>query len=200
MGGKDITDLLNKIPDLTKYESLYKHLHSHPELSLQEKETASTIESHLKSLDAGYELHTSIGGHGLVGVLKNGPGPTVLLRADIDALPVLELTGLPYASKVTMKDIADEIEKPVMHACGHDVHITCLLAAAQHLAGIKSEWKGTLIVLFQPNEERGGGAQAMVDDALYKKIPMPDVVLGQHVMTLRSGRIGHRPYVSSEAF
>jgi amidohydrolase len=188
-----IADLLGNIPDLTRYETLYKHFHSHPELSLQEKETASAIASHLKSLNAGYELHTSIGGHGLAGVLENGSGPTVLLRADMDALPVLELTGLPYASKVTMKDVADDTEKPVMHACGHDMHITCLLAAAEHLAGIKSAWTGTLIVLFQPNEERAGGAKAMVDDDLYSKIPIPDVVLGQHVMPLRSGRVGNRP-------
>ena len=106
-------------PDLTSYDTLYKHLHSHPELSLQERETASTIASHLESLRAGYELHTSIGGHGLAGVLKNGPGPTVLLRADMDALPVQELTGLPYASKVKMRDVADGEEKSVMHACGH---------------------------------------------------------------------------------
>lgn len=119
MAGKTITDLMAEKPDLTSYESLYKHLHSHPELSLQESQTASTIASHLESLKAGYELHTSIGGHGLAGVLKNGSGPTVMLRADFDALPVLEVTGLPYASKVTMKDVADDIEKPVMHACGH---------------------------------------------------------------------------------
>ncbi|KAL2037928.1 hypothetical protein N7G274_009403 [Stereocaulon virgatum] len=185
-------DLLAEKPDLEKYEALYKHFHSHPELSLQENQTASTIFSHLESLEAGYELHTSIGGHGLAGVLRNGSGPKVLLRADIDALPVLEQTGLPYASKVTMKDVADGVEKPVMHACGHDMHITCLLAAAEQLAGVKSAWTGTLIVLFQPNEERGGGAQAMVDNALYEKIPKPDFVLGQHVMPLRAGRIGNR--------
>lgn len=186
-------DLLSDKPDLTSYEALYKHFHSHPELSLQERETASTIASHLESLRAGYELCTSIGGHGLVGVLKNGPGSTVLLRADMDGLPVLELTGLPYASKITMKDVADGIEKPVMHACGHDMHITCLLAAAEHLSRIKHAWSGTLIVLFQPNEERAAGAQAMIDDGLYyDKIPTPDYVLGQHVLPLRAGRVGNR--------
>ncbi|KAK4697906.1 hypothetical protein P7C71_g230, partial [Lecanoromycetidae sp. Uapishka_2] len=193
MGEKSITDLLSTKPDLTRYETLYKHLHSYPELSLQEQRTASEIASHLKSLDAGYEIKTSIGGHGLAGILENGPGPTVLLRADMDALPVLELTGLPYASKVTMTDVADGIEKPVMHACGHDMHITCLLAASEHLSSIKSTWTGTLVVLFQPNEERAGGAQAMVDDRLYEQIPRPDVVLGQHVMPLRAGSVGHRP-------
>ena len=192
MGEQGLAGLLAEKPNLEKYEALYKHFHSHPELSLQESQTASTIASHLDSLDAGYQIHKSIGGHGLAGVLKNGSGPTVLLRADIDALPVLEQTGLPYASKVTMKDAADGIEKPVMHACGHDMHITCLLAAAEQLASVKSAWKGTLIVLFQPNEERAGGAQAMVDDALYSKVPKPDVVLGQHVMPGRAGRVLNR--------
>ena len=194
MGDEDFATLFSDLPDLEQYENLYKHFHSHPELSLQETQTASTIASHLESLGAGYELHTSIGGNGLAGVLRNGSGPTVLLRADIDALPVLEKTDLPYASKVTMKDVADGIEKPVMHACGHDMHITCLLAAAEELArtNIKSLWKGTLIVLFQPNEERAGGAQAMVNDGLYDKIPVPDVVLGQHVMPLPAGRVGNR--------
>ncbi|KAF6222945.1 hypothetical protein HO133_000996 [Letharia lupina] len=192
MAEQSLISLLSDKPDLTRYETLYKHFHSHPELSLQERETASTIASHLESVKAGYELFKAIGGHGIVGVLKNGSGPTVLLRADMDGLPVLELTGLPYASKVTMKDIADGIEKPVMHACGHDMHITCLLAAAEHLAHIKHAWSGTLIVLFQPNEERAAGAQAMVDDGLYDKIPIPDYVLGQHVLPLRAGRVGNR--------
>jgi len=193
MAYQSIPELLAEKPDLTRYENLYKHLHSHPELSLQEKETASTIASHLELLNVGYEIHISIGGHGLAGVLANGPGPTVLLRADIDALPVLELTGLPYASTVTMTDVADGVEKPVMHACGHDMHISCLLAAAERLGHLKFAWKGTLIVLFQPNEERGAGARAMVDDGLYDKVPIPDVVLGQHVMPMPSGRLGNRP-------
>ena len=192
MGVDDFARLLSELPDLERYEALYKHFHCHPELSLQESQTASTIASHLDSLNAGYVLHKSIGGHGLAGILFNGLGSTVLLRADIDALPVLEQTGLPYTSKVTMKDTTDDVEKPVMHACGHDMHITCLLAAAEKLASIKSVWSGTLMVLFQPNEERAGGAQAMVDDGLYDKIPVPDIVLGQHVMPLRAGRVGNR--------
>ena len=192
MAGQSLVDLLSKDLDLTKYEILYKHFHSHPELSLQERETASTIASHIESLKAGYELHTSIGGYGLVGVLKNGSGCTVLLRADMDGLPVLELTGLPYASKVIMRDEADGIEKPVMHACGHDMHVTCLLVAAEQLAHIKYAWSGTLIVLFQPSEERAAGAQGMVDDGLYDKIPTPDYVLGQHIMPLRAGCVGSR--------
>ncbi|MCJ1274544.1 hypothetical protein MMC21_002340 [Puttea exsequens] len=192
MAELSISELVHELPDLSPYESLYKHFHSHPELSLQEEQTASIIASHIESLKAGYELHTSIGGHGLVGVLSNGAGPTVLLRADMDALPVEELTGLPYASKVKMKDTADGIEKPVMHACGHDMHVSCLLAASEYLAQIKSSWQGTLVVLFQPNEERAGGAQAMVDDGLFKKIPKPDVVLGQHVLPHRAGYVGNK--------
>ncbi|KAI4157224.1 MAG: hypothetical protein L6R39_000729 [Caloplaca ligustica] len=177
--------------NLDRYETLYKHFHSHPELSCQEAQTASKAASHLESLNAGYEIHTSIGGHGLAGVIRNGTGRTVLLRADMDALPVKEDTGLDYASKVTMRD-NDDVVKPVMHACGHDMHVTALLAAAERLAKMKDSWSGTLIVLFQPNEERAGGAKAMVDDGLYDKIPVPDIVLGQHVLAMRTGSVGCR--------
>ena len=177
--------------NLSPYEDLYKHLHSHPELSLQEHETAALAASHLRKLNAGFEIHTDIGGYGLAGVLRNGEGKTVLLRADMDALPVEEKTGLPYASKVTMRD-SDGIVKPVMHACGHDMHVTCLLAAAEQLVRIKFAWSGTLIILLQGNEERGAGAQAMIDDCLYNKIPVPDIVLGQHVMAERSGHVGSK--------
>jgi amidohydrolase len=177
--------------DLAPYEDLYRYFHAHPELSLQEQSTSQKITAHLSQLKA-FEIHTNIGGYGLAGVLKNGAGSTILLRADMDALPVKELTGLPYASSVTMRD-ADGIEKPVMHACGHDMHITCLLAAAETLANIRDAWSGTLIVLFQPDEERGGGAQAMVDDGLYSKVPIPDYVFGQHVMRMRAGSVGSRP-------
>ncbi|EED20476.1 amidohydrolase, putative [Talaromyces stipitatus ATCC 10500] len=189
---QDLSEILKNAPlDFTHYEGLYKYFHAHPELSQQEKSTSQKIASFLASLDA-YEIHTNIGGYGVVGVLKNGTGKTILLRADMDALPVKELTGLPYASSVTMRD-ADGVEKPVMHACGHDMHITCLLAAAELLASIQHVWSGTLIVLFQPDEERGGGAQAMVDDGLYDKIPVPDYCFGQHVMRMRAGSVGSRP-------
>jgi amidohydrolase len=182
-------------PELSAYEGIYKNLHQYPGLSLQEKLAASIAASHLQSLD-GFDVKTDIGGHGLIGILENGSGKTILLRADTDALPVKELTGLPYASKVTEVDIADGIEKPVMHACGHDMHIACMLAAATTLHAARDEWRGTLIILFQPNEERGGGAKAMVDDGLYdpKKhaCPLPDIVLGQHVMPGAAGTIGTR--------
>ena len=192
MAQRSLSDTLRDASlDLTPYEDLYKHFHAHPELSQQEKSTSQKIAAHLSQLKS-YEIHTNIGGYGLAGVLRNGVGKTILLRADMDGLPVKELTGLPYASSVTMRD-ADGIEKPVMHACGHDMHVTCLLAAAETLATIQHAWSGTLIVLFQPNEERGGGAQAMVDDGLYSKVPVPDYVLGQHVMRMRAGSIGSRP-------
>ncbi|MCJ1367687.1 hypothetical protein MMC16_006821 [Acarospora aff. strigata] len=174
-------------PPLETYEELYKHFHSHPELSHQENQIAATAAAYLRSI--GFEIHKHIGGHGLVGVLKNGQGKTILLRADTDALPVEEKTELLYASKVTMKD-NDGITKPVMHACGHDMHVTCLLAAAELLHRARDSWRGTLIVLFQPAEERGAGAKAMVEDGLYDKIPVPDIVLGAHLMPYRAGTVG----------
>lgn len=187
----NLTDLLKSASfDLTPYEALYKYFHAHPELSRQEKSTSEKLAAHLAQWNV-FDIHTHIGGYGLAGVFRNGPGKTVLLRADMDALPVKEQTGLPYASSITMSD-AEGVEKPVMHACGHDMHITCLLAAAEMLVKLRDSWSGTLIVLFQPDEERGGGAQAMVDDGLYSKVPVPDYCLGQHVMRLRAGSIGSR--------
>lgn len=178
-------------PNLTPYESLYKHFHSHPELSHQEVQTATTVASHLRQLSSSFKITEHIGGNGLVAVLENGHGKTVLLRADTDALPVLEKTGLPYASTVTMKD-NDGIVKPVMHACGHDMHVTSMLAAAELLLSARDEWSGTLMIVFQPAEEIGAGAKAMVDDGFYSKgiVPIPDVVLGQHVMPYKAGVVG----------
>ncbi|GKT42670.1 hippurate hydrolase [Colletotrichum spaethianum] len=186
-------DLLVAAPiDMDKYEALYKHFHAHPELSNLEAQTAKAVAEQLSQLQA-FDITTNIGGHGLVGVLKNGLGNTILLRADIDALPIKEETGLSYASTVTMPDI-EGVMRPVMHACGHDMHMACLLAAAERLVKLKQEWSGTLIVLFQPAEERGTGAKAMVDDGLYDKhqIPVPDFVLGQHVMAMRAGSVGSK--------
>jgi amidohydrolase len=191
MATPPISQLLASAPlDLSPYESLYKHLHTHPELSSHELLTSKTCAAHLTALGA-FTLHTKIGGHGLAGVFENGPGKKILLRADMDALPILEKTGLPYASMVTALG-ADGLPTPVMHACGHDMHMTCLLAAAEMLAKLKESWSGTLIVLFQPAEERGTGAKAMVDDGLYDRIPVPDYVLGQHVMAMRAGSVGFR--------
>lgn len=180
-------------PDLGPLEELYKHLHQNPELSDQESETAALIADKLKVIGPDdLVIKTNIGGHGLAAVLPNGDGPTVLLRADIDALPVEERTGLPYASTKRMMHAATGVEKPVMHACGHDMHITCLLGAAAALFSARAYWAGTLVLVFQPAEERGTGAQAMIDDGLYARhgVPVPDVVLGAHVMPLRAGRIG----------
>ncbi|GAB7353557.1 hypothetical protein MBLNU459_g3991t1 [Dothideomycetes sp. NU459] len=183
-------------PDLADYEALYKHLHAHPELSFQEAATAATIASRLHAIDPSISVSTGIGGHGVVGVLRAGAaaagGATVLLRADMDGLPVLERTGLGYASRARQVDGADGVSKPVMHACGHDMHVASLLAATALMAaaGAAGCWAGALVVLFQPAEERGAGARAMVDDGLYDRVPVPDVVLGGHVMPYRAGWIG----------
>ena len=130
-----------------------------------------------------------MGGTGVVGVLANGDGPTVLLRADMDGLPVLEQTGLPYASTQHATD-SGGTDVPVMHACGHDMHVTCLLGAAAELAAARKAWHGTLMLVFQPAEEAGKGARAMIDDGLYERFPVPDIVLGQHVMPLPAGVLG----------
>ncbi|MGN6129138.1 MAG: amidohydrolase [Nocardioidaceae bacterium] len=182
------------LADLDKVEpwhlDLYQDLHRHPELSFAEVRTAGLVADRLGQL--GYDVHTGIGGTGLVGILRNGDGPTVLARADMDALPVREATGLPYASTATATDASGH-ETPVMHACGHDMHVTCLLAAAQLLAERQQAWSGTFIALFQPAEEVGTGARAMVDDGLADVIPKPDVALGQHVMGLPHDTVASRP-------
>ncbi len=171
-------------------EDLYRALHENPELSHQEQHTAAVIAGRLRR--AGLEVHEGIGGHGVVGLLVNGEGPTVLLRADMDALPVREETGLTYASSATSTD-ADGNEVPVMHACGHDVHVTCLLGAAQLLADTRDAWRGTLVALFQPAEEAGDGARGMVEDDLATVVAGVDVALAQHVMPFAAGRVGTRP-------
>ncbi|KAA0024850.1 M20 family metallopeptidase [Antrihabitans cavernicola] len=170
-------------------EPLYKDLHSNPELSHQEQRTAGIVADRLK--DCGFDVEVGIGGTGVAGVLKSGTGPTVLLRADMDALPVKEATGLPYASAAVATD-ADGNEVPVMHACGHDTHVTCLLGAAQLMADSRAEWSGTLIALFQPAEETADGARGMVDDKLTERIPKPDIALGQHVLAAPAGTVATR--------
>jgi hippurate hydrolase len=168
-------------------EELYRDIHQHPELSHQEQRSAGLVAERLRG--AGFEVHEAVGGTGVVGVLRNGEGPAVLLRADMDALPVREATGLPYASKVTASDAAGT-EVPVMHACGHDMHVACLLGAAQLLADGSGHWTGTLIALFQPAEEVGDGARGMVETGLADLIPKPQVALAQHVMPRRAGSVG----------
>ena len=171
-------------------EDLYRDLHRNPELSHQEKRTAGIVAEKLRG--AGYEVTEGVGGTGVVGVLANGGTRTVLLRADMDALPVAEATGLPYASQVTAAD-ADGNQVPVMHACGHDVHVSCLAGAAQLLAEGRGNWQGTVVALFQPAEETGDGARAMVDDHLAKLVGKPDVALAQHVLPFASGEVGTHP-------
>jgi amidohydrolase len=181
------TNILNDLDSTNAWqEKLYVHLHQNPELSMMETETAAEITRRLESF--GYDVQ-QIGG-GVVGVLANGEGSTVLFRADIDALPVKENTGLPYASTKTSTD-ADGNVVPVMHACGHDVHITAGLGAAELLSKNTDAWSGTYIALFQPGEETAAGAKSMVDDGLMDKIPKPDVALGQHVLTApAAGKVG----------
>jgi hippurate hydrolase len=165
----------------------YQDLHLHPELSFQETRTAGLVAEQLAAF--GFDVTTGVGRTGVVGLLHNGEGPVVLLRADMDALPVREVTGLPYASTQRGTD-PDGNDVPVMHACGHDVHVTCLLAACERLAAERDTWAGTILAVFQPAEELGAGAQAMVDDGLFARFPTPDVVLGQHVVPLPGGIIG----------
>lgn len=170
-------------------ESLYIDLHQHPELSFQETRTAGIAAGHLR--DLGFEVHEQIGKTGVVAIMKNGDGPVVWLRADMDALPVPEQTGLPYASTATGTD-PDCNTVPVMHACGHDMHVTAMVGAAEQLVAERDSWSGTVVILIQPAEEYGEGARAMLDDGLSKIAPKPDVVLGQHVTPLPAGTIGVR--------
>ena len=180
-----VANLGTLLPDL---ESLYQDIHSHPELSMQENRTAGIAADHLRA--SGYDVTPGIGKTGVVAVLRNGDGPAIMLRADMDALPVREATGLPYASKVTADQNGKSV--PVMHACGHDMHVTWLIGAATLLARTRNAWRGTLMPVFQPAEETGAGAQAMIDDGLFTRFPKPSVILGQHVMVGSSGLISTR--------
>jgi hippurate hydrolase len=172
---------------------VYRDLHANPELGFQEARTAGIVAARLTGL--GFDVTTAVGGTGVVGILRNGDGPTVLLRADMDALPVREDTGLPYASTRTATD-RDGRTVPVMHACGHDMHVACLLGAAADLAGTTAGWSGTVATVFQPAEESGQGAAAMIDDGLFGLTGRPDVVLGQHVAPLPAGMIALTPGVA----
>jgi hippurate hydrolase len=177
-------------------ETVYKDIHSHPELSMQETRTAGIAADHLRA--AGFEVTNGVGKTGVVGLIRNGDGPQVMLRADMDALPVHEATGLPYASKVTATDRTGKTV-PVMHACGHDIHVTWLIGAATLFAKSRDAWKGTLMPVFQPAEETAEGSQAMIDDKLFERFPKPDVILGQHVMSMPAGVIAGRIGVTTSA-
>jgi amidohydrolase len=168
---------------------LYRDLHRHPELSFAETRTAAVAAAWLR--EAGFATTDGVGRTGVVGVLRNGDGPTALLRADMDALPLLERTDLPYASQAVGVD-RDGAEVPVMHGCGHDMHVACLLGAVQALAADRSSWRGTVLAVLQPAEEVGQGAQAMIDDGLYDRFGRPDVVLGQHVAPMPAGALAVR--------
>ncbi|HNR78019.1 MAG TPA: amidohydrolase [Parvularculaceae bacterium] len=176
---------------------LFDHFHRNPELSHREFKTAERLAAEIRAL--GYDVTEKVGGTGVVAVLKNGEGPTLMIRADMDGLPVKEDSGLSYASVAMQEDIDGEV-KPVMHACGHDTHITSLVGTARALAARKDQWKGTLVLIGQPAEERVSGARAMLEDGLYKRFPKPDYALAFHVSAgLPSGRIEAAEIAGSSA-
>ena len=172
-------------------EGLYLDLHQAPELSFYEYKTSERMAEELESL--GLTVHTKIGGNGLIGVMENGPGKTIMIRADMDALPIVEDTGLPYASTVTTEDELGNTVG-VMHACGHDVHMSVLIGTARVLHQIRDQWSGTAIFLAQPAEERSGGAKAMLADGLFDEHPVPDFALALHVnASMQAGKVGFCP-------
>ncbi len=164
--------------ELASVVALYKQLHAAPELSYEEEETAAVMAEQLR--DAGLEVAAGVGGHGVVGLMKNGDGPTLMLRCDMDALPIVEETGVPYASTVKVEDRRGAVVG-VMHACGHDIHMANMVGVTRCLAKNKSAWSGTLVVICQPAEERGAGAKAMLEDGLFFRFPRPDYAVALHV-------------------
>src|SRR3954471_5606473 len=181
---------------MSELEALYCDIHAHPELSLQEHRTAEKAAARLQA--AGLAVTTGVGVTGVVGVLSNGDGPAVMLRADMDALPVREATALPYASTVIATD-PDGNEVPVMHACGHDMHVTWLAGTTALLAGARDAWHGTVLAIFQPAEETAQGPQAMMAAGFFERFPKPAVILGQHVMPGPAGAIRYRPGTTQAA-
>lgn len=181
--------LADRIAELAQ---VYRDLHEHPELSGQEVRTAAVVAARLTA--AGFEITTGVGGTGVVGVLRNGDGASVLMRADMDALPVEEIDKVPYRSKVTGVGPDGDVV-PVMHACGHDTHVTALLGAADQLAAQREHWSGTVLAVFQPAEEIGAGARAMLDDGFLDRFPRYDVALGQHVISAPAGHLYAKPGV-----
>lgn len=175
---QDISIAINKDYD-AHLESLFKHFHANPELSLQEHKTAKRLAREIRA--AGFKVTEGVGGTGIVAIMENGKGPLVMMRADMDGLPVLEMSGLDYASKATQMDLITKKEVPVMHACGHDVHITSLVGTARRMQALKDQWSGTLMLIGQPAEERVLGAKAMVNDKLWKRFGQPDYALAFHV-------------------
>lgn len=177
--------------DYSTLEALYQYFHQHPELSFHEEQTANRIADEMRSI--GFRVTENVGGYGVVSVLKNGEGPTLLLRTDMDALPVKEVTGLSYASRVEAIDSLGK-KVSVMHACGHDIHMTVFIGTARRLASMKANWRGTLVMISQPAEERGAGARAMIKDGLFSRFPRPDYNLGLHVSADHSaGTVAYVP-------
>ncbi len=174
---------------LPMVEAIYKDIHQHPELSLQEVRTAGIVAQKLR--EAGFNVTEHVGKTGVVGLLKNGEGPIVMMRADMDALPMQENTGVPYASTATGINKKGETV-PVDHSCGHDLHTSWLLGAAKILSEARQNWQGTLMAVFQPAEETAEGSQAMLDDGMIDRFPRPDVILGQHLLQYRAGTVGYR--------
>ncbi|HEV2079475.1 MAG TPA: amidohydrolase [Allosphingosinicella sp.] len=175
--------------DMPSLISLYRDLHAHPELSMQEVKTAAKLAAEAKKL--GFDVTTGVGKTGVVAVMKNGPGPVLMVRADMDGLPVVEQTGLPYASKVRAISVAG-VESGVMHACGHDTHMAAWVGTARRLASMKDRWSGTLVMILQPGEEIGAGAKAMLEDGLYTRFPKPTHAIAFHdSASLPAGVIGY---------
>lgn len=176
-------------PELDSLVDLYVELHKAPELSFYEEATAAKLAGELRGL--GFDVTQKVGGHGFVALLHNGEGPTVMLRTDLDALPVVEATGRPYASDVrTTDDQGNSVG--VMHACGHDIHMSSFIGAARKLVASKSEWKGTLMMIGQPAEERGAGSRAMLEDGLFSRFPVPDAAVALHAnAAMKTGTIGY---------
>lgn len=177
--------------EYTSLEKLYEQLHQNPELSFKEEKTSAALAAELRRLN--FTVTENIGGYGVVGVLKNGAGPVVLVRTDMDALPVKEETGVVFSSSIVTKDESGK-DVPVMHACGHDMHMAVWTGVARVLSQLKKSWKGTVILIAQPAEERGAGALAMLNDGLFTKFPVPDYALALHVNSyLQSGKVGYCP-------
>lgn len=186
-----IQDKVSSIIDqeYASLKELYEYLHANPELSFQEKETSKLLSGELQAL--GFSVTEKVGGYGVVGVLENGAGPTVMVRADMDALPIKEETGLSYASQVTVTNEDGELV-PVMHACGHDFHMATWVGVAKVLNQLRSSWNGTLVFVGQPAEEKGEGARAMIADGLFSRFPRPDFGLAIHVNPLlEAGKVGY---------
>ena len=174
--------------DMPQLMTLYRDLHANPELSMQEVRTPAKLAAEMRKL--GFKVTEKVGKTGVVAVLENGPGPVLMLRADMDGLPVVEQTGLPFASKIRAT-ARSGVETGVMHACGHDTHMTAFIGTARRLAAMKDQWSGTLVMILQPGEETGEGAKAMLDDGLYTRFPKPDYVLAFHdAAALPAGKIG----------